>query len=136
MPAPFSPHFSLAEFDCPCPACRGTHGGVLIELVDALEELRSLIGRPIFVNSGWRCAAHNAAVGGSPRSQHLLGRAADIFVQGLTGPVLYAFARRIPAFRGIGVAPTWIHVDIRQGAPARWRYDSAGRQLPWEEFAS
>lgn len=35
-------------------------------------------GRPITVNSGYRCPALNAAVGGVVKSQHLTGEAADI----------------------------------------------------------
>lgn len=48
-------------------------------LVDAvLDPLRAAWGKPITVNSGYRCAALNRAVGGSPSSQHTKGMAADI----------------------------------------------------------
>ncbi len=48
-------------------------------LVDAvLDPLREAWGKPITVNSGYRCAALNRAVGGSPSSQHTKGMAADI----------------------------------------------------------
>lgn len=49
---------------------------VLIERV--LDPLREAYGKPIRVNSGYRCAALNRAVGGSPTSDHMQGRAADI----------------------------------------------------------
>lgn len=39
--------------------------------MDALQRLRNAWGKPIIINSGHRCAAHNAAVGGAPASQHL-----------------------------------------------------------------
>lgn len=48
----------------------------LVQLV--LDPLRRAWGGPIYVNSGYRCAALNRAVGGSPGSQHLLGQAADV----------------------------------------------------------
>ena len=48
----------------------------LVNLV--LDPLRDAFDHPILVNSGYRCEALNAAVGGSPRSQHRLGQAADI----------------------------------------------------------
>ena len=48
----------------------------LVNLI--LDPLRDAFGHPILVNSGYRCDALNAAVGGSPRSQHRLGQAADI----------------------------------------------------------
>lgn len=43
-----------------------------------LEPLREAFGHPIIVNSGFRCAAVNKAVGGVRTSQHMLGQAADI----------------------------------------------------------
>ena len=46
-----------------------------------LEPLRALVG-PLRVNSGYRCEAVNAAVGGSSNSAHLYGRAAVICIAG------------------------------------------------------
>ena len=48
----------------------------LIETI--LDPLREWYGKPIYVNSGYRCMALNEAVGGSKTSQHALGLAADI----------------------------------------------------------
>lgn len=51
----------------------------LTALVDnVLDPLRQAWGKPIHVNSGYRCPELNKAVGGVPASQHLLGEAADI----------------------------------------------------------
>ena len=48
-------------------------------LVDnILDPLREAWGKPIYVNSGYRCPALNKAVGGASSSQHLTGQAADI----------------------------------------------------------
>ena len=48
-------------------------------LVDeVLDPLREAYGRPIRVNSGYRCPKLNRLVGGSPNSQHMRGEAADI----------------------------------------------------------
>lgn len=48
-------------------------------LVDnVLQPLRDAWGRPLLVNSGFRCPELNAKVGGVPTSQHLKGEAADI----------------------------------------------------------
>ena len=50
-------------------------------LVDnVLDPLRGWYGKPIYVNSGYRCPALNKAVGGVASSQHLTGQAADIDV--------------------------------------------------------
>ena len=51
----------------------------LTKLLDAvLDPVRRIWGRPITVNSGYRCPALNAAVRGVANSQHLTGEAADI----------------------------------------------------------
>ena len=45
---------------------------------NVLDPIRRIWGRPIIVNSGYRCPKLNAAVGGSATSQHMKGEAADI----------------------------------------------------------
>lgn len=51
----------------------------LTALVDnVLDPLREWYGKPIVVNSGYRCPALNKAVGGATPSQHMSGQAADI----------------------------------------------------------
>jgi uncharacterized protein YcbK (DUF882 family) len=53
----------------------------LEKLVDfILDPLREKYGKPIKVNSGYRCPALNKAVGGSKTSHHMTGLAADITV--------------------------------------------------------
>ena len=46
-----------------------------------LDPLRKAMG-PITINSGFRCKALNAAVGGVSNSQHCKGQAADISIKG------------------------------------------------------
>ena len=51
----------------------------LTQLIDnILDPLRERFGKPIIVNSGYRCPALNKAVNGSKTSQHIKGLAADI----------------------------------------------------------
>ena len=48
-------------------------------LIDnVLDPLRELYGKPIIVNSGYRCTKLNKAIGGAKNSQHLVGQASDI----------------------------------------------------------
>ena len=48
-------------------------------LVDnVLDPCRRAYGKPIGVNSGFRCPLHNSRVGGASQSQHIAGEAADI----------------------------------------------------------
>lgn len=51
---------------------------LLIEKV--LDPLREWYGKPIYINSGYRCPELNKAVGGVSNSQHVKGEAADIDV--------------------------------------------------------
>lgn len=49
------------------------------KLIDrVLDPIRSLYGKPIYVNSGFRCPTLNKVVKGAKNSQHLDGKAADI----------------------------------------------------------
>ena len=48
----------------------------LVEQV--LDPARERLGKPVVVNSGFRCLIHNKAVGGVYNSQHVSGQAADI----------------------------------------------------------
>lgn len=51
----------------------------LNKLIDnILDPLRELYGKPIIVNSGYRCNKLNKAIGGAKNSQHLVGQASDI----------------------------------------------------------
>ena len=45
---------------------------------EILEPLRSFVGGPIVISSGYRCNLLNVKVGGAYASQHTLGEAADI----------------------------------------------------------
>ena len=53
----------------------------LIKLIELLlDPIRTKWGKPIKVNSGYRCSKLNRMVGGVSTSQHVLGEAADITV--------------------------------------------------------
>lgn len=91
-------------------------------LLNALEVLRSLGPEPILVDSAYRCPEHNAEIGGVKDSQHQLGTAADIRIEGLNLQQMYDRAKQVPEFAngGVGVYDGgFIHVDVRQGR-ARW----------------
>lgn len=81
-----SEHFALSEFVFSQTAkARGidnTPSGEIVDsltkLASVLEKVRSLLGHPININSGYRCEALNKAVGGVWNSAHMYGCAADI----------------------------------------------------------
>lgn len=48
-----------------------------IDLLDTIDNLRENVGEPLHINSSFRTTEHNKSVGGSTRSQHLVGKAVD-----------------------------------------------------------
>lgn len=115
-----SANFKLSELQCPCSACDG--GSPSPAFVEKLQALRDLSGLPLVIDSAVRCAEHNAAVGGKPDSQHLFGRAADVhFRNGDEMFKILQTAFRV-GFQGIGVAKSYIHVDVRSTGEVGWTY--------------
>ena len=56
----------------------GIEDNVMALVEDVLEPVRVRFGKPIVVNSGFRCPLHNRTVGGGTVSQHMKGEAVDI----------------------------------------------------------
>lgn len=113
-----SRNFKRGEFACRCGCGFDT---VDFRLIEGLQRLRDIVGEPIVVNSGCRCAAHNAEMGGSPKSQHLLGKAADIVIRNYRPAMVANMAATLAEFAdgGIGIYATFTHVDVRHGR-SRW----------------
>lgn len=89
------------------------------ELVIKIQALRSKVGKPIKINSGYRTEEHNQEVGGVVNSQHRLGKAADIVVSGYSPEKIASLAEEV-GFRGIGIYPTFTHIDTRD-QKTKWR---------------
>lgn len=89
-------------------------------LVDKiLDEARERFGKPIKVNSGYRCKELNVMVGGSVTSQHMTGEAADITAKNKKqNKVLFEIIKQIGGYdqliweKGTDEFPQWIHVSI------------------------
>lgn len=124
-------YFSLSEFLNSATAKRlGIDNTPSFEVVDNLNKLadyldviREKLGKPILVNSGFRCPVLNKAVGGVANSQHQKGLAADLvcadmdkllFVIRETG----GFDQLIKEHRK-GSKSYWLHVSVapRNGKP-------------------
>jgi hypothetical protein len=60
---------------------------------NVLQPLREKLGKPITVNSCYRCPKLNTAVGGVKTSQHCNGQAADIEVMGMSNYDLACYIR-------------------------------------------
>ena len=125
-----SAHFSKHELACKhCGECF-----VEQDLLDALEAFRAAVGSPVLIHSAYRCAQHNAAVGGKKNSQHVAGRAADISVIGKTARELKAIAETVPQIKGFGIDDhkDYLHIDVRASEVAcLWCYSEAGKTIPY-----
>jgi hypothetical protein len=79
-----------------------------------LEQVRTLLNKPIKVNSAYRSPKVNASVGGSKTSQHCFGCAADIRVNGLTtDQVIKAIVKsNLKYDQVIREFDSWVHISI------------------------
>lgn len=93
-------------------------------LAEQLEVIREHFNAPVTINSGYRSEAHNAKIGGEPNSQHLLGKAADIVVEGISpddvaDAIEFLIDNKMIKQGGLGRYTSFTHYDIR-GKKARW----------------
>jgi Peptidase M15 len=108
-----SAHFDTSEFACQDACGFGNHvEDVSALLLMRLEKMRSDpdVG-PMRITSGCRCAAHNAAIGGSANSAHTLGLAADIACVDSARAFRLVKAAYTAGFLRIGIERGCIHVD-------------------------
>lgn len=115
-----SPHFRVREF-------HSKHDPSDLVKVDErlltlLENIRNHVGKPVHLNSGYRSPEYNATLkNASPRSQHCNGKAADIWVEGVTPKQIADIAEcYLGSSGGIGIYKTFTHVDVRTSC-ARWK---------------
>ena len=82
-------------------------------LVDTvLQPLRDAWGKPLHINSGYRCPELNREVGGMPTSQHVKGEAADVACDKPVELARLAKALRLPYDQMI-LYPTFVHFSHR-----------------------
>jgi len=130
--ASLSPHFTLREFVKSQTAVRLGIANVpddteiknMIALCEeVLEPTRAHFGKPVNVNSGFRCPELNRAIGGSSTSQHMSGEAADVEIFGVDNLEIAVWIRDhlefdqlILEFYETGVPSSgWVHVSYRSG---------------------
>ena len=111
-------NFNLSEFSCPCCNLVMLHPKLLVKLI----ELRKILERPVYINSGYRCSSYNRKVGGILSSYHCIGLAADIKVKDINLIELLEICENID-FNGIGLyeKKNFLHLDVRPTKRARWR---------------
>ena len=93
------------------------------EHLTLLQKIRDHFGKAVNINSAFRTASHNARQKkASKHSQHLYGKAADIWIAGVSVDALAAYAETLlPGKGGIGRYYTdgFVHVDVRE-VKSRW----------------
>lgn len=110
-----SPHFQVKEFR---PKWNGTPDGDEVkideELIEKLEALSDCVNNaPIHISDGYRTEKFDKYLTGKA-GQHTTGRAADIYVNGVSAETLTVLAQAC-GFRGIGtINSQCIHVDTRE----------------------
>jgi len=120
-------HFQLKEFACKdgTPVPEKYYDNVK-ELMQNLQVLRNYLSKPITINSGYRTEKHNTEEGGKKNSQHLLAKASDIVVKGISPKIVYQTIEQLIEQNkmkqgGLGLYNTFVHYDIR-GVKARWDF--------------
>ena len=118
---PGTAHFKRSEFDC--------HNGVKVpkeyygnlqKLMNELERVRAVWGKPITIRSGYRTLEYNRQIGNTTdHSQHLYANAADIMVSGVSAAAVYKTLDTMYPNEGLGKYPDFTHLDLR-GKRARW----------------
>lgn len=117
-----SDHFALDEFTTSQTAARrgidNTPPPAVLERLKAtaaaLEGVRSLLGKPVLISSGYRAPALNRVIGGAIGSAHVLGYAADFISPGAGSPlkVCKAIAASDLKFDQLIEEGTWVHLSF------------------------
>jgi len=112
-------YFKIEDFDC-----QETGNNKMVEeFIHRLDELREACGFPFIVTSGYRDPeGHPIEKRKARPGTHARGIAADIRVSGGAQRRKVVEKAIELGFNGIGVAKTFVHVDIRQTAPVMWSY--------------
>lgn len=112
-------YFHTSEFLCRCGCATPTECLTALKaLIMSLQVLRIKLGRPVIINSGYRCPAHNYAVGGSSRSFHMSGMAGDIVVPGMSPGLTAKHIENLMVNGemlkgGLKAYSNFVHYDIR-----------------------
>jgi len=105
-----SKNFKTKEFNCKCNECKVTYFDT--NLITILQGIRDYFGKPVIINSGYRCIKHNKDINGEKNSKHTKGMAADIKINGISPLTIAKYAESIGVL-GIIVYKDFVHIDTR-----------------------
>lgn len=132
-----SEYFSLAELTKSETAARhkidNTPNKAIIDNLQygvnmILDPLRRLYGKPIKINSGFRCQQLNKLVGGVPNSWHQYGNAADIHISSAEeAKILFNNLQKLPSVDTVlfehSKTAQWLHVQWDKTRTPRHHYN-------------
>lgn len=111
-------YFDISEF-----RCRETgENDMQPEFIHMLDELRERCEFSFNVTSGYRSVLHTAERNKEKGGTHTQGIAADIAVANGEQRMKIVKEALDMGFGGIGVARTFVHVDMRTTTPVMWTY--------------
>lgn len=117
-----TPNFQRHELECSCGCGKSDMDG---DFMEKLQHMRQLLGRPISLSSGFRCADHEEERNKTQPGAHAAGLAADIEVSNGHERFKVIEAAIHVGMKGIGVANSFVHVDDGHPyahRPASWKY--------------
>lgn len=138
-----TPNFSLAEMTTTSTGIPNNPTGQLLanltHTAQQMEKVRAILGKPISINSGFRCDAVNRAVGGVTTSAHSFGFAVDFVCPGFGTPyeVCAALIKAGMKFdQLIHEKRRWVHIGFGVKSGIQYRQQvltlppQGGRYLP------
>lgn len=86
----------------------------LLMIATKMEEVRDLLGKPITVNSGYRCPNLNKVIGGAKASAHMEGLACDFICREFGDPIkiVREISESIIQFDQLIYEGTWVHIGL------------------------
>ena len=110
-------YFKIEDF-----ACKETgENEISVDFIHALDQLRAACNFPFIVTSGYRSKEHSVEKRKQNPGTHAQGIAADIKVSG--GAQRLSIVKHASAMgMSVGVAKTFVHVDIRKTPAMCWCY--------------
>lgn len=118
-------NISRSELACGCGCGFDTVDWETIEIVqgvcDAVADLQGVDKVVLDITSAARCLEYNRSIGSTDASQHVKGRAIDFVIRGFDPENAYAaLDNTFPDSYGLGIYPSFTHVDSRSDKKARW----------------
>ena len=124
------PNFAYAELRCKCGRCDSDGSEINPALMDEVQKLRTLYGKPLILSSAVRCAKHPSEARKATPGEHTDGNAVDVRCQGADALEILRLALTL-GFTRVGInqkgSGRFIHLGMapvggRLPSPMIWSY--------------